>query len=50
MLVQPDKVIIEKLDEKKSIALYIVAKGECVVDFRNGNLHNQETSQLLRKA
>ena len=48
MLVKPDHLIIEKLDDKKT--LYIVAKGECEVDFRNGNLHNQDTSQLLRKA
>ena len=48
MLVSPDDVIIKKRDDKKT--LYIVAKGECEVDFRNGNLHNQDTSQLLKKA
>ena len=37
MLVKPDHEIIVKLSEKKT--LLIVAKGECEVDFRNGNLH-----------
>ena len=37
-LVSPDEMIIEKLDSKYK-RLYIIAKGECIVDFRNGNLH-----------
>ena len=37
-LVKPDEMIIKKLN-KKDKQLYIVAKGECIVDFRNGNLH-----------
>lgn len=47
-LLQPDNMIIEKL--QTGTALYLVAKGECVVDFRHGNLHTQTTSQLWRKA
>ena len=41
-LLRPDQMIIEKLDNKH--ALYLVAKGECQVDFRIGNLHTQSTS------
>ncbi len=47
-LLQPDNMIVEKLS--KAQALYLIAKGECIVDFRHGNLHTQDTSQLLRKA
>ena len=47
-LLQPDSMIIEKLDNKQ--ALYLIAKGECLVDFRIGSLHTQNTSQLLRQA
>ena len=41
-LLQPDNMIIEKLQAGK--ALYLIGKGECVVDFRHGNLHTQSTS------
>ena len=45
----PDDMVIEKLDEdKEKKALYLIAKGECVVDFRHGSLHTQTSSQLLR--
>lgn len=36
-LLQPDNMIIEK--QTAGTALYLIAKGECVVDFRHGNLH-----------
>ena len=38
----PDDMLIKKL--KKGKFLYIIAKGECSVDFRRGNLNMQETS------
>ena len=38
----PDDMLIEKLQEGEN--LYIIAKGECSVDFRRGNLNMQETS------
>ena len=48
-LLTPDVEIITKLcDDKK--ALFLIAKGECFVDFRNGGLHTQNSSQLLRMA
>ena len=45
---KPDDVLIEKLKEGQN--LFIIAKGECVVDFRHGNLNTQETSQNMRNA
>ena len=47
-LLQPDNMIIEKLNV--GTALFLIAKGECVLDFRHGNFHTQTTSQNLRKA
>ena len=45
---KPDDEIVQKLSQGE--ALYLIAKGECRVDFRHGNLHLQDTSQLLKKA
>jgi len=36
-LLQPDNMIIEKLQQ--GTALYLIAKGECILDFRHGNFH-----------
>ena len=44
----PDDMLIEKLKDGEH--LYIIAKGECSVDFRRGNLNMQDTSQNWRKA
>ena len=38
----PDDMLIEKLKDGEH--LYIIAKGECSVDFRRGNLNMQDTS------
>ena len=43
---KPDDPVIGKLEDTKG--LFFIAKGECVVDFRHGNLNTQDTSQLLR--
>lgn len=45
---KPDDPVIGKLEDTKG--LFFIAKGECVVDFRHGNLNTQDTSQLLRQA
>ena len=46
-LLEPDNMIIEKL--QKGTALFLIAKGECMLDFRHGNFHKQHTSQLWRR-
>ena len=38
----PDAMLIEKFKEGEN--LFIIAKGECLVDFRRGNLNTQTTS------
>jgi len=47
-LFSPDAMIIEKLNPGK--AIYLIARGECAVDYRHGNFHTQTSSQYLREA
>ena len=42
-LVRPDDMIIKKLDVDEK-ALFLIAKGECIVDFCHGDLNTQTSS------
>lgn len=44
----PDDRLIEKLKEGEY--MFLISRGECIVDFRRGNLNTQSTSQNWRAA
>ena len=43
LLRKPDDKLIKK-NQTEEKALYFIAKGECFVDFHNGDTHRQTTS------